>query len=952
MYTVLKWLAMVCAFLVVCVLVLFFTVEWWGKSLIARQASSAIGRKVVLDGDLDIPWSWMPQITIDKIRVVNAAWSPEPFMATLQRLSFQIDLRQLLQGRVVIPQVELLAPVVRLESSEQGIPNWLFAVGGGEESQEPTQATAVPTISQVAIRDGRISYEDFSTHKKMVASIAELTAETTGPEQTVSIKGAGDWETQPFQLDVHAGSLAALQAHDPYPLQAQLQLGLWRAELAGTLVDALQLAGVDLDVTLEGVSPEGSPAIADTSPPEQQRKWLQGHLTHQEDAWALEDLNAVVGKNQLAGRVTVEIQEVRPFLRIDLSSPAFDVDNAIATLTDRQGDSEQKESESDTASSSPVIDLQVTRAVNGVLQFQSQTVTVANQKLQDVTVAGRLEDGRLTLQPTFAIAEGEVRARIEVADREGPLQSDIQADIQHVNLEKVLANLGTEQRIAGMVQGDVALLISGRTLAELLESVDGQVSLTMTDADRDTDVTVKFATLAEQPKEGGRLVNLLGEGRVRGQPLQLKGQIGSFYALQAGKVPYPVQVDMQLGETQARVDGTVSDPRQFTGLTAQVALTGPDPATLSAVLPLSLPHLPAYQVEAHVTHTDNKWTIEPFQGSIGNSDLEGTLALDISGEPFSVQGKLRSQRLQLDEFKGVREQQDQADQKASATADEAKKRVIPEVAISSELLRRLNADLHFQGKRILGLGPQLQDISAAVQLRDGNLKLTPRFRVGGGTVETAVEVVARTDPMKNSLKATFKQVDMAEVLRELASTPAAFGKLNGHIGITGMGHSLPAFLSSANGDVSMNMAGGRLDNLLTELVGLDVGEAIVTALVAREASVLIRCLVADFIVSKGRMQTQALIFDTSDTIIDGQGFIDMGEEVLDLKLVPRAKDFSLFSAEAPLYIKGTFSKILASPKFGEVLLSLATPIKPGIQDNADCQNLLKFIRQKEEKPKP
>jgi uncharacterized protein involved in outer membrane biogenesis len=206
--------------------------------------------------------------------------------------------------------------------------------------------------------------------------------------------------------------------------------------------------------------------------------------------------------------------------------------------------------------------------------------------------------------------------------------------------------------------------------------------------------------------------------------------------------------------------------------------------------------------------------------------------------------------------------------------------------------------------------------------------------------------------MKNSLKATFKQVDMAEVLRELASTPAAFGKLNGHIGITGMGHSLPAFLSSANGDVSMNMAGGRLDNLLTELVGLDVGEAIVTALVAREASVLIRCLVADFIVSKGRMQTQALIFDTSDTIIDGQGFIDMGEEVLDLKLVPRAKDFSLFSAEAPLYIKGTFSKILASPKFGEVLLSLATPIKPGIQDNADCQNLLKFIRQKEEKPKP
>jgi hypothetical protein len=76
----------------------------------------------------------------------------------------------------------------------------------------------------------------------------------------------------------------------------------------------------------------------------------------------------------------------------------------------------------------------------------------------------------------------------------------------------------------------------------------------------------------------------------------------------------------------------------------------------------------------------------------------------------------------------------------------------------------------------------------------------------------------------------------------------------------------------------------------------------------------------------------------------------LGEEVLDLKLVPRAKDFSLFSAEAPLYINGSLSDIKASPKFGEVLLSLATPIKLGTQDNADCQNLLKFVRQKEEKP--
>jgi hypothetical protein len=35
----------------------------------------------------------------------------------------------------------------------------------------------------------------------------------------------------------------------------------------------------------------------------------------------------------------------------------------------------------------------------------------------------------------------------------------------------------------------------------------------------------------------------------------------------------------------------------------------------------------------------------------------------------------------------------------------------------------------------------------------------------------------------------------------------------------------------------------------------------------------------------------------------------------------------------------------ASPKLGEVLLSLATPIKPGTKDNPDCQSLLESVRQ-------
>jgi len=951
MRIILKWFGIGVVCLIVCVVLLFVTFEWWGKSIIAQRASAAIGRTILLDGDLDVAWSWTPRISMERIRVANTDWSPEPFMGTLQRLSFQIDLRQMLQGRVVIHHIELLEPVVRLESSEKGIPNWLFLVNRGTESQDAgkgTGDTALPSISQVVIQDGRLSYHDYSTDEKMTATVTELRAETTGPEQAVTARGSGQWETQPFQLAVHAGALSALQANAPYPLQAQLSLGMWRVALDGALTQPLQLGGVDLDVTLEVTPPDAG----DTPAPKQPPYWLKGHLTRQGDAWTLETIKASAGKNNLTGRVTAEMQGVRPFFRADLASRTLDVDSLVTALTGLQSPLDPGESKSDAASSSPTIDLQMTRAVNGVLRFQSQTVKVANQTLQDVTADARLQDGHLTLSPTFAIAEGTVRANVEVEDREGPLQSAIQADIQHINLEKILANLGKAPPVAGVMQGNIDLAVSGRTLVQLLESIDGKASMTMTDEERNTHVTVKFATHAGT-SETERFVNIAGEGRMRGQPLHLKGRVGSLSALHAAQAPYPVQAELQLGETQARLDGTVRSPRQFTGLTANFALRGPNPATLSRLLPISLPPLPAYQVEGDLSHTDHTWTLKGFKGSVGKSDLKGEIVLDTSVEPVSLQGELRSQRLQLDELTAASRQQEQADQNAPASTEEAKKkRAIPDIKLDPDLLRRLNAELRFQGERIVGIGLQLDDVSAALQIRDGELKLTPKFGLSGGTVDTRIDVVGRADPMKSAVETHIKGVDLSEVLREFVPTPAAFGELDGHIALSGTGSSLPAFLDSSNGDFSLSMAGGRLDSLLTELVGLDLGEAIVVALTDQKDTVHLRCLIADFIVTKGKMQTQALLVDTSDTKIEGEGFIDLGEEVLDLKLIPQAKDFSLFSAESPLYIKGTFSDMKASPKLGEVLLSLATPIKPGKQESANCQELVTFVRKQGQKPKP
>ena len=147
------------------------------------------------------------------------------------------------------------------------------------------------------------------------------------------------------------------------------------------------------------------------------------------------------------------------------------------------------------------------------------------------------------------------------------------------------------------------------------------------------------------------------------------------------------------------------------------------------------------------------------------------------------------------------------------------------------------------------------------------------------------------------------------------------------------------------------MAEGQLGTVLTELVGLDVAQTIQKAL-SKDKVYQLRCLVADFTVQNGRMETQMLLVDTTDTKVIGGGFIDLKGKMVGLKLDPKAKDFSPFAVQSPLYITGPLGKLSAGPKLGELLLSLAIPIKLGDPEQTNCQAILEAAQHRYQTSKP
>jgi uncharacterized protein involved in outer membrane biogenesis len=150
---------------------------------------------------------------------------------------------------------------------------------------------------------------------------------------------------------------------------------------------------------------------------------------------------------------------------------------------------------------------------------------------------------------------------------------------------------------------------------------------------------------------------------------------------------------------------------------------------------------------------------------------------------------------------------------------------------------------------------------------------------------------------------------------------------------------------------------------MMEMAGLDLYE-IVKFKLQGDRVIRIRCGVADFGVSGGVMQANALVLDTEDTNIRGTGSIDLRSEKVALVLKPEPKDKSPIVLRGPLHLNGTLADAkvtidtgtVAARGLGALLLGFVNPllavlplIETGPGRDSDCGRL---ILEAQARPRP
>ncbi|MEO8388227.1 AsmA family protein [Polaromonas sp.] len=485
-------------------------------------------------------------------------------------------------------------------------------------------------------------------------------------------------------------------------------------------------------------------------------------------------------------------------------------------------------------------------------------------------------------------------------------------------------------------------------------------------------IHVQFS-LAQEEK-GELPLSFKASGKWKNDSFNASGRTGGVLQLSKDvEAPFPIEVNAAAGKTTLKAKGSISNLAELAGVDAVVDLQGRNLEELYKLLGVVLPSTPPYKLRGKLNRHGKVWAATQIQGVLGSSDISGALSFDQSAAVPLLTGKVQSKLLDFADLAPViglappdgptpvNAPVAQAASKPVAAAPKAtttatSRKVLPVATLDVTRLKAMNADVVYSAADIRHVKVlPLDKGSVHVNLRAGVLQLEPvSLGIAGGTVAGSIRIDSNVAPAAFTTRLDLRAVQLNQLFPAIETSKSSLGKISGQLDLKGRGNSLAQMLGTSSGDVAVLMGKGEISNILLEFMGLDGGE-VIKFLVRGDRNVQLRCAAAAFEVNKGLMTTKTIVLDTTDTVINGRGQVNLADETLDLTLDPAPKDRSILSFRSPLKIGGTFASPSAGPDKSALagragiaialgvlnpLLALAATIETGPGKDENCAAIL------------
>jgi uncharacterized protein involved in outer membrane biogenesis len=432
-------------------------------------------------------------------------------------------------------------------------------------------------------------------------------------------------------------------------------------------------------------------------------------------------------------------------------------------------------------------------------------------------------------------------------------------------------------------------------------------------------------------------LTIAAQGSFQKAPVRLAGTAGPIAELRDTSKPYPVKLEGAVGEARLVAEGGIAEPLDFDGLDLRLSLSVPHLQQIADVLGVPLPELANLHGTAELTGGDGKFALKALSAKTGASDLEGGIEVDANAKVPMLEANLTSSYVDLADFKGLfggRPQSAAAPARPAPAATNG--RVLPDTSIAVHKLPGLNAKVSFYATRIKSTGGlPLERVALGFELKNGELIMNPlRFHTAHGDVALRFNFTPFTQdsPPKMHAEVDVRHIDLHELL-DHPTMPAIVrqtaGIIGGFVKIDTTGTSTREFLGHMDGDAGLFMQNGQVSELLDRLAPIDVLGALGVYAFGGKP-VPINCFVSRFDIKSGIATATTFLFDTSGTIVTGEGNLNFADETITLKLVPRNKSFTVVSLRTPVDVGGTFAKPAFHLETGNLIARLGAAVGLGI----------------------
>ncbi len=416
-------------------------------------------------------------------------------------------------------------------------------------------------------------------------------------------------------------------------------------------------------------------------------------------------------------------------------------------------------------------------------------------------------------------------------------------------------------------------------------------------------------------QRGDLPVTLTIDGSVGDRSLGIRAQGGNL--LDGDPMSrVPLRASVTVGDSIAQIDGTMSrDHTTHLDLFVTFEKPGDDE--------------PDLYVEMNISDPELDWQLTDILAKRGDSQLTGDLHIGDRGERRFFDGTLAVANL---EYPEADDETDADDRKVSD--------VLPEGDLFSNLLdfsEKFDADFRFRAKDSRIYGVTFGQLDIHTLLDHGSLSSTvEKATISDAELSAKFNLTPEEGQTSMDFEAALQDASLSALIAGIHQLDGVTGRFDGTISLRASGHDGESVINSTAGRMVLFLEDGEMpDELATRLAG-DVFTAIFSDF-DKDDTTPIRCAIVDFVVEDGVARSEQMIMDTGTFNLYGKGEIRLGEQHLNIHLVPRAKDFSLISMRLPLRFEGPFDDIEFDPNVSKAIASLLTPIELGLDEDASCE---------------